>query len=68
MHFLLSRWQANDQRIMGQDDSAMGSAEGKGNKKDREVFEYVEAVGVSRDGRWVVIAGICKVQASSMEL
>ncbi|KAG2742276.1 tricorn protease domain 2-containing protein [Suillus brevipes Sb2] len=30
---------------------------GKEIEKDREVSEYVGAVGVSRDGRWVVIAG-----------
>ncbi|KIK37617.1 hypothetical protein CY34DRAFT_61921, partial [Suillus luteus UH-Slu-Lm8-n1] len=30
---------------------------GKEMEKDREVYENVEAVEVSRDGRWVVIAG-----------
>ncbi|KAG2740510.1 YVTN repeat-like/Quino protein amine dehydrogenase [Suillus brevipes Sb2] len=30
---------------------------GKEIEKDREVYEDVQAVGVSRDGRWVVIAG-----------
>ncbi|KAG2744484.1 WD40 repeat-like protein [Suillus brevipes Sb2] len=31
---------------------------GKEIEEAREVYEYVEAVGVSRNGRWIVIAGL----------
>ncbi|KAG2754870.1 WD40 repeat-like protein [Suillus brevipes Sb2] len=36
-------------------------------EKDREVYEYVRAVGVSRDGRWVVIAGRNGIKVSEVE-
>ncbi|KIK45508.1 hypothetical protein CY34DRAFT_801589 [Suillus luteus UH-Slu-Lm8-n1] len=41
---------------------------GKEIKKDREVYEDVRAVGVSRDGRWIVIAGgINGIKVSEVE-
>jgi WD40 repeat protein len=40
---------------------------GKEIEKDREVYEYVRAVGVSRDGRWVVIAGGNGIKVSEVE-
>jgi WD40 repeat protein len=40
---------------------------GKEIEKDREVSEYVHAVGVSRDGRWVVIAGGRSLKVSEVE-
>ncbi|KIK41075.1 hypothetical protein CY34DRAFT_806488 [Suillus luteus UH-Slu-Lm8-n1] len=39
----------------------------KENEKDKEVFECVQAVGVSRDGRWVVIAGGKGIKVSEVE-
>jgi WD40 repeat protein len=40
---------------------------GKEIEKDREVYEDVEAVGVSKDGRWVVIAGNNSLKVSEVE-
>jgi WD40 repeat protein len=40
---------------------------GKEIKKDREVYEKLQAVGVSRDGRWVVIAGGNGIKVSEVE-
>jgi WD40 repeat protein len=40
---------------------------GKENEKDREVFECVLAVGVSRDGQWIVIAGGNGIKVSEVE-
>ncbi|KAG2744519.1 WD40 repeat-like protein [Suillus brevipes Sb2] len=40
---------------------------GKEIEKDREVSEYVGAVRVSRDGRWVVIAGGRSLKVSEVE-
>ncbi|KIK37621.1 hypothetical protein CY34DRAFT_810155, partial [Suillus luteus UH-Slu-Lm8-n1] len=40
---------------------------GKEMEKDREVFKFVQAVGVSRDGRWVVIAGGKGIKVSEVE-
>ncbi|KAG2739084.1 WD40 repeat-like protein [Suillus brevipes Sb2] len=40
---------------------------GKEIEKDREVSKYVHAVGVSRDGRWVVIAGGRSLKVSEVE-
>ncbi|KIK41657.1 hypothetical protein CY34DRAFT_805817 [Suillus luteus UH-Slu-Lm8-n1] len=40
---------------------------GKEIEKDREVFENVRAVGVSRDGRWIVIAGYRNMKVSEVE-
>ncbi|KIK41073.1 hypothetical protein CY34DRAFT_227797 [Suillus luteus UH-Slu-Lm8-n1] len=40
---------------------------GKEMEKDREVDEYVNALGVSRDGRWVVIAGGNGIKVSEVE-
>jgi WD40 repeat protein len=41
---------------------------GKEIEKDRQVYEYVEAVGVSRDGRWVVIASSEGIKVSEVEM
>jgi WD40 repeat protein len=40
---------------------------GKEIEKDREVYKYVQALGVSRDGRWVVIAGGNGIKVSEVE-
>jgi WD40 repeat protein len=40
---------------------------GKEIKKDREVYEDVQAVGVSRDGRWIVIAGQKGIKVNEVE-
>jgi WD40 repeat protein len=40
---------------------------GKEIEKDQEVYEDVHAVGVSRDGRWVVIAGGNDIKVSKVE-
>ncbi|KAG2754874.1 YVTN repeat-like/Quino protein amine dehydrogenase [Suillus brevipes Sb2] len=40
---------------------------GKEIEKDRQVYEHVRAVGVSRDGRWVVIAGQKGIKVSEVE-
>jgi WD40 repeat protein len=41
--------------------------EGKEIEKDQQIVEYVQAVGVSRDGRWVVIAGGKGIKVSEVE-
>jgi WD40 repeat protein len=40
---------------------------GKEIEEAREVYEYVEALGVSRDGRWIVIAGDEGIKVSEVE-
>ncbi|KAG2744485.1 YVTN repeat-like/Quino protein amine dehydrogenase [Suillus brevipes Sb2] len=40
---------------------------GKEIEKDREAYENVQEVGVSRDGRWVVIAGGRSLKVSEVE-